>query len=51
MTTNCNLCTGALDEGAVYCRCGGHFHEECMAQHEDWCPRAGTDRWLGAMEL
>lgn len=51
MKSSCKACNEALDDDASYCRCGGHFHRECQKRHEDWCPRAGRDRWLGAVEL
>jgi hypothetical protein len=46
----CKLCTEELGNDASFCRCGGQFHERCLENHDDWCPRAGEDRWIGAHE-
>lgn len=51
MTTRCTLCTEPHDGTERYCRCGGHFHADCMEHHQHWCPRSGTDRLLGALEF
>lgn len=51
MTTHCQGCGRPLDDHAEYCMCGRHFHAACREDHEEWCPREGTDAWVGAVEF
>lgn len=52
MPARCKLCHRPITDttNQIHCECGWIMDKTCNDGHHDWCPKHGTEGWIGAVE-